>query len=391
MDSSPKPPPIPSNPGDSSHLSTGHTREGGESYNPDPPLRGAARGTGTAIIARFGRAAPGAPSGGPLRVAITGIAGFVGTNLAQRLVARGDSVQGIDDLSHGRLENLKSLEGNPRFAFHRGTIRNPEDLVTAFRGAEAVVHLAAGKIPRYGDALETLETNGEGGLLVLRACRDLGVRRMVLASTSDCYGRNPEVPFSEESVSVIGSPHVRRWAYAVSKMFEEQALFAFRERHKLEGVVLRLFGGYGPHQNLTWWGGPQSVFIAAALEGDDLEVHGTGQQTRSFTYVSDMVEGFVRALDVAEADGEMLNIGNDREITIEGLARMIWSMIRDDEPRIRRVPLATFGRYEDVVRRIPDNTRAERVLGYRPSVPLEEGLPRTIAWQREAMAAAPRP
>ena len=230
--------------------------------------------------------------------------------------------------------------------------------------------------------------NGEGGLGVLRACRDHGVRRMVLASTSDCYGRNPDVPFSEESVSVIGGPHVRRWSYAVSKMFEEQALLAFRERHKLEGVILRLFGGYGPRQNITWWGGPQSVFIGAALKGEPLELHGTGQQTRSFTYVSDMVEGFVRAVDVPEADGEMLNIGADREITIEGLARMVWGMVRDDEPRLVKVPLATFGKYEDVQRRIPDNRRATQVLGYTPSVTLEEGLPRTIAWQREVMARA---
>ena len=196
-----------------------------------------------------------------------------------------------------------------------------------------IVHLAAGKIPRYGDALDTLVINGEGGLGVLRACRDTACARMVLASTSDCYGRNPDVPFSEESVSVIGGPHVRRWSYAVSKMFEEQALFAFRERHGLEGVILRLFGGYGPRQNMTWWGGPQSVFIGAALKGEELELHGTGQQTRSFTYVSDMVEGFVRAVDVPAADGEMLNIGADREITIEGLARMVWGLVRDDEPR----------------------------------------------------------
>ncbi len=249
-----------------------------------------------------------------------------------------------------------------------------------------MIHLAAGKIPRYGDALDTLVTNGEGGMGVLRACVAAKVRRMVLASTSDCYGRNPDVPFSEESVSVIGSPHVRRWSYAVSKMFEEQALFAFRERYGLEGVALRLFGGYGPRQNMTWWGGPQSVFIGAALKGQELEVHGTGRQTRSFTYVSDLVDGFVRAADTPEADGQMLNVGYDREISIVDLARLVWRLVRDDEPRVKLVPLATFGRYEDVERRIPDNRLATRVLGCTPSVPLEEGLVRTIAWQREAMA-----
>jgi len=153
-------------------------------------------------------------------------------------------------------------------------------------------------------------------------------------------------------------------------------------------VILRLFGGYGPKQNITWWGGPQSVFIGAALKGEELELHGTGRQTRSFTFVDDMVEGFLRAVDVAAADGELLNIGSDREITIEDLAIMIWRLIRDDAPRLKKIPLATFGRYEDVERRVPDNRRATNVLGYTPSVRLEQGLPRTIAWQREVMAKA---
>jgi nucleoside-diphosphate-sugar epimerase len=323
-----------------------------------------------------------------VKVAITGAAGFIGSNLAERLVARGDVVHGIDDLSHGSLENLSGLREEVRFRLTQASILDPAAMEAVADGADAVVHLAAGKIPRYGDAMDTLVTNAEGGLRVLRACRDRKVRRMVLASTSDCYGRNPDVPFSEESVSVIGSPRVRRWSYAVSKMFEEQALFAFAERHGLEGVALRLFGGYGPRQNLTWWGGPQSVFIGAALKGEALEVHGTGRQTRSFTYVDDLVEGFVRALDVPAAAGEMINIGSDREITIEDLARMVWRLVRDDEPRIQRVAFASFGRYEDVERRIPDNRKAARLLGHVPAVSLEEGLPRTVAWQRDAMRRA---
>jgi UDP-glucose 4-epimerase len=323
-----------------------------------------------------------------MRVAVTGVAGFIGANLAERLVARGDVVHGIDDLSHGSLENLDGLRGHDRFRLTRASILDPGAMDAVAEGAEAMVHLAAGKIPRYGDAMDTLVINAEGGLRVLRACRDRKVRRMVLASTSDCYGRNPAVPFSEDSVSVIGSPRVRRWSYAVSKMFEEQALFAFAERHGLEGVALRLFGGYGPRQNLTWWGGPQSVFIGAALKDEPLEVHGTGRQTRSFTYVDDLVDGFVRALDVPAAAGEMINIGSDREITIEDLARMVWRLVRGGEPKIARVDFASFGRYEDVERRIPDNRKAARLLGHVPTVTLEEGLARTIAWQRDAMRKA---
>ncbi len=321
-----------------------------------------------------------------MKIAMTGVAGFVGSNLAERLVQRGDSVRGIDDLSHGSLENLRALADHRGFRLDQGSILDPEALRAAFEGAEVVVHLAAGKIPRHGDALDTLLINGEGGLNVLRAARDCGIRRMVLASTSDCYGRNPQVPFNEESASVIGSPKVRRWSYAVSKMFEEQALFAFRERYGLEGVVLRLFGGYGPKQNITWWGGPQSVFIGAALRGEALEVHGTGEQTRSFTFIDDMVEGFVRALDVQKADGEVFNIGIDREITILNLARMVSEMIRPQEvPSLRLIPYETFGRYEDVERRIPDGSKSETILGFRARVNLEEGLPRAIEWQSRTM------
>ncbi len=321
-----------------------------------------------------------------MKIAMTGVAGFVGSNLAERLVQRGDSVRGIDDLSHGSLENLAALADHRGFRLDQGSILDPEALRVTFEGAEVVVHLAAGKIPRHGDALDTLLINGEGGLNVLRAARDCGIRRMVLASTSDCYGRNPQVPFNEESASVIGSPKVRRWSYAVSKMFEEQALFAFRERYGLEGVVLRLFGGYGPKQNITWWGGPQSVFIGAALRGEALEVHGTGEQTRSFTFIDDMVEGFVRALDAPKADGEVLNIGIDREITILNLARMVSEMIRPQEvPKLRLIPYETFGRYEDVERRIPDGSKSETILGFRARVNLEEGLPRAIEWQSRTM------
>ena len=323
-----------------------------------------------------------------MKIAITGVAGFIGSNLAERLVGRGDEVHGIDDLSHGSLGNLAGLRGHERFSLVQASILDAGAMDAVAEGADVVIHLAAGKIPRYGDAMDTLVTNGEGGLRVLRACRDRKVRRMVLASTSDCYGRNPQVPFSEDSVSVIGSPRVRRWSYAVSKMFEEQALFAFAERHGLEGVALRLFGGYGPGQNVTWWGGPQAVFIGAALKGEALQGHGTGLQTRSFTYVDDLVEGFVRAVDVPAAAGEMINIGSDREITILELARLVWRLVREDEPRVTLVPFASFGRYEDVERRIPDNRKAARLLGHAPAVALEEGLTRTIAWQRDAMAKA---
>ena len=196
---------------------------------------------------------------------------------------------------------------------------------------------------------------------------------------------------------MIGRPEIRRWAYAISKMFEEQLFFAYHDRYGVDVVLLRFFGGYGPNQNLTWWGGPQSVFINKALDNQELEVHGDGQQSRSFTYISDHVNGVLRALESPAANNQVLNIGNTKEITIEGLARLIWRLIRGDEPpKIKFIPYSTFGNYEDVRRRIPDISRARELLGFEPTIDLEVGLKTTISWQirrREALAkagAAPR-
>src|SRR5262249_44029384 len=143
---------------------------------------------------------------------------------------------------------------------------------------DSIVHLAAYKIPRYVDAYDTLMINAVGSEVVARVAAQKGAK-LVAASTSDVYGKNPRVPFSEHDDSVIGSPDVKRWAYAISKMFEEQLLFACHERFGIDVILIRFFGGYGPHQNLTWWGGPQSVFIGNALDGLPLPIHGDGSQT----------------------------------------------------------------------------------------------------------------
>jgi UDP-glucose 4-epimerase len=149
---------------------------------------------------------------------------------------------------------------------------------------------------------------------------------------------------------------------------------------------MRFFGGYGPHQNLTWWGGPQSVFITKAFLNEEIEVHGDGQQTRSFTYISDHVDGIVRIIETPAASNLVFNLGNTREISIEGLARLIWRLIRGDEPaKIKFLPYSTFGKYEDVMRRIPDISRARDILKFEPKVDLEDGLRETILWQKQKL------
>mgnify|MGYP001589837888 CR=1 FL=1 len=267
------------------------------------------------------------------------------------------------------------------FEIHYIDIRDESALRNCAEGCSCIVHLAAYKIPRYTDALDTLLINSHGSESVLKAAVEQSAK-VIAASTSDVYGKNPEVPFNEDSNLVMGNPDVRRWAYAISKMFEEQLLFAYQERHGMRFTALRFFGGYGPNQNLTWWGGPQSVFINKALDNEEIEVHGNGLQTRSFTYISDHVDGIVRAIERREADNLVFNLGNTREISILDLARLIWRLVRGDEPaKIRLIPYETFGKYEDVMRRIPDISRARSLLQFEPQVDLEDGLRRTIAWQ----------
>ena len=316
-----------------------------------------------------------------MKCLVTGAAGFLGSNLVPVLLERGHEVVGLDDLSHGWLRNLAAVEGNDRFRFVRADVRDAAAVQEAARGVASIVHLAAGKIPRYGNSLETLDVNLVGCRNVLDACKEQGARA-VIASTSDVYGMSEELPFREDGPLLLGTPHVRRWSYAASKIAAEHLALAYRESHGIEAVVLRFFGAYGENQNITWRGGPQAVFIGAALRGDELEVHGDGRQTRTFTYVSDTVRAIDAAIHTEPADGHVVNVGHERETSIADLAQVIWEMVRPGtDARLRFVPYETFGRYQDVRRRVPDGTLARELLGFRARVDLEEGLRRTIAWQ----------
>lgn len=316
-----------------------------------------------------------------MRILVTGAAGFIGSNLSEELVRRGHSVVGYDNLSQGARSNLQAVMSENAFELHQADIRDRTAMERSAAGCDVIVHLAAYKIPRYGDAYETLMINGMGSEVVAQVAAATGAK-IVAASTSDVYGKNPRLPFSEDMDSVIGGPHVKRWAYAVSKMFEEQLLLACHERFGIDVVLLRLFGGYGPNQNRTWWGGPQAVFIERALAGEALPVHGDGNQTRSFTYITDHVAGIAAAVESAEADNLVVNLGAEEEISISGLAELIWRLVHGKGPApLEFVPYASFGAYEDVSRRLPDIARAKELLGFEPQVDLETGLRKTIEWQ----------
>ena len=320
----------------------------------------------------------------PRKILVTGVAGFLGSHLLDRLLASGHEVVGIDNLSMGKLENIAEHLTSKQFQFIQKDITEKTTFENLDNNIDCIVHLAAFKIPRYGKAIDTLKINYQGTDNVLELARQLNCK-CVLASTSDVYGRNPKLPFNEDDNSVLGSSKVARWSYAVSKLFDEHLAFAYQDSYDIPVVILRFFGSYGPRHHLSWWGGPQSVFIEQVLNDSEISIHGDGLQTRSFTYVNDTVAGIYAATIKPEANGEIFNIGSNHEITILDLAKTIKRLSNTPgELKVKFIPYESFtgGKYEDVRRRVPDSSRCENILGVKAQVGLDEGLSHTIAWQR---------
>jgi UDP-glucose 4-epimerase len=247
-----------------------------------------------------------------------------------------------------------------------------------------VVNLAATKIPRYGSALDNLTVNLQANRTALEVAHQ-SEAKFVLASTSDAYGKNPKIPFREDGDSVIGPSTTPRWSYGVTKLTDEHMTFAYQDEYHLPVSILRYFGSYGERQYLNWWGGPQGVFLEAIAKGEPIEVHGDGSQTRCFTHIDDMVEATARAIERPEANGQIVNIGNDEEISIRGLAELMHELSGvGGEPNIEFVPYESFSRdYQDVQRRVPDLTKQRELLGFIPQISLEEGTRRLWAWYWE--------
>jgi UDP-glucose 4-epimerase len=313
---------------------------------------------------------------------ITGGAGFIGSYLCRSMLADNFAVRCYDDLSHGAIANISEISDNPDFEFFHKDVCNLADLKVAMADAEVVFHMAARKIPRYGDALSTLYVNNEGTRNILELAIDTGAK-VILASTSDVYGKGIP-PFKESDNLVIGPSDIRRWSYAVSKLFDEHLAQAYFHEKGLRTVVLRFFGSYGPRNHRSWWGGPQSVFIDQVLKGEELTIHGDGLQTRSFTYIDDLISGILASSRIDDAVGKIFNLGSEQEVTIAELARLISELIRPNEPpKMKFIPYETFGGgYEDVRRRIPDLTRARAILGFQWKVSLRDGLQKSIAWHK---------
>jgi nucleoside-diphosphate-sugar epimerase len=316
------------------------------------------------------------------KVGVTGAAGFIGSHLCERLLADGYEVVGVDDLSYGSIENVAPFIDDPKFRFEKLDCTRVNALRMAFAGCDAIMHLAAKKIPRFGGVVSTLEVNVEGAHSAAMTALALDAD-LILTSTSDVYG-NAEAPFREDGEIVLGPSTTKRWSYAVSKLYDEHLGLALAEEQGLKVTILRLFNVYGPRNHLSWWGGPMVTFPEAILDGEPMEIHGDGLQTRTFTYVSDTVDAFVRALERPESRGEIVNVGATATISMTQLAERIQTTLGVPMPlRATFVPYETLpGKYQDVRHRVPDITKAKSLLGFEAQIDLDEGLRATLDWHQ---------
>ena len=312
-----------------------------------------------------------------MRYLITGGAGFIGSHLAERLLDRGDHVVLLDNLSTGSAENFKHLKISPRMEYHLDSIENRHLVAELVDDADIIVHLAAavGVKLIVESPVRTIETNVNGTQMILEAaCKK---RKLVLtASTSEVYGKNTNVPFHEDADLVLGPTTKGRWSYAASKALDEFLALSYWKEKKLPVIVVRLFNTVGPRQTGRY-GMVLPNFIKAALDNTPLQVFGSGKQSRCFCDVRDTVEGLIRLMDTDRSVGEVINVGNTEEITIEALAQRVKERTTSASP-IEYIPYdqAYEPGFEDMMRRVPSVEKLQALTGFRPRTPLNEIIDR---------------
>ena len=313
------------------------------------------------------------------RYLITGIAGFIGSNLARALLAKGARVCGVDNFVTGKRANLEDLAG---IDFIEGTIEDPETCARACDGAHYVFHEAAlASVPRsVADPAASNSANVNGTLNLLIAARDAGVRRVVYAGSSSCYGDQPTLPKHEQMVPDPISP------YAVSKLAGEHYMRSFTRVYGLETVIIRYFNVFGPHQDpSSQYSGVLAKFSLAMLEGRTPVIFGDGTQSRDFTYIDNVVDANLRAMaaPAEKVSGEVFNVATGEQITLNEAVRCLRELTGYTGPVEHAAPRAG-----DIAHSLADISRARQSLGYEPQVKFHEGLGRTLQWYRGQAAKA---
>jgi len=318
-----------------------------------------------------------------MKYLVTGGAGFIGSHVCDALIERGDSVVALDNLSTGNSHNIEQLVGNPNFEFVSGSILDTELVDRLVSGVDHVLHFAAavGVFTIVDKPLESLTTNLRGTENILEAAHKHGAE-VLIASSSEVYGKNGGGPLNEESDRIVGSPLKSRWSYSEAKAIDESMAYFYYQEKRLAVRLVRFFNTVGPRQ-VGHYGMVVPRFVAAALANEPLTVYGSGSQSRCFCHVSDAVAGVLAVIDSNATLGEVFNIGNDDEITIEDLAREVIEQLGSTSV-IEKVlyEKAYAPGFEDMQRRIPDIAKVKRTVGWSPKRDLTEIIADIAAFQR---------
>jgi UDP-glucose 4-epimerase len=310
-----------------------------------------------------------------MKVLVTGGAGFIGSHLTERLLSDGHQVSVIDNLSTGSLTNIESFREHADFEFVAGDVRDAGLMEPLIERCDSIFHLAAAVGVRLiaEDPVHTIETNIGGTETVLNIANKFG-RKTLIASTSEVYGKSEDVPFCEEDDIVLGSTSMSRWAYACSKAIDEFLGLAFYQQYGLGVVIARFFNTIGPRQT-GQYGMVVPRFVQMALDGEPLQIYGTGEQTRCFCYVGDVVEAIIRLMNSEAAAGKVFNVGTNEEISIEALADKIIELTGSKSEK-QFVPYETaFGKpIEDMMRRVPSVERIREAVGWESGTKLDQTL-----------------
>ena len=325
-----------------------------------------------------------------MRALITGGAGFIGSHLAEALLAEGEEVTIIDDLSTGRFANIQHLVDHPKFRYIIESITNETVMDRLVGECDIIYHLAAavGVEMVINEPLRVLETNLVGTETVLRlaSCHR---KKVLLSSTSEVYGKNEKVPFKEEDDCVLGSTTHIRWCYAASKAIDEFLALAYYKDHGLPVIIVRLFNTVGPRQTGRY-GMVIPRFVRQALAGEPITVYGDGLQTRCFADVADVVPAIIALTRHPDAVGQVFNIGSTEEITILELAQRVKALTGSDSEIVFVPYEEAYGEgFEDMRRRVPDLSKISRLIGYRPQISLDETLRRVIDYERQTTTTHP--
>jgi UDP-glucose 4-epimerase len=307
-----------------------------------------------------------------MKYLVTGGAGFIGSHICDALIKRGDSVHVLDNLSTGSKKNIDQLLCNPKFTLTEGSILDVDTVEKAVESVDQVLHLAAavGVFTIVDKPLESLTTNLRGTENILEAASKYQ-KEVLIASSSEIYGKNGTGPLNEESDRIVGSPLKSRWSYSEAKAIDESMAFFYYQERKLAVRIVRFFNTVGPRQ-VGHYGMVVPRFVAAALNNSPLTVYGTGSQSRCFCHVYDAVEGVLAVIDSNRSLGEVFNIGNDEEITIQDLATEVIELTGSNSI-IERVlyEKAYAPGFEDMQRRVPDISKIKRAVGWSPKLSLE--------------------